>query len=86
MILDKTKIDSILNSGVNSSDYFTVSILGYSKKIHELVMKRVIHEKVLTNIDCFLEARHKLNLNGPIIEVIYQITPENKDELKDFNK
>jgi len=85
MILNKTKIDSFLNSGVNSSDYFTVSILGYSKKIHELVMKRVIHEKVLTNIDYFLEARHKLNLNGPIIEVIFQITPENKDELKDFN-
>jgi radical SAM protein with 4Fe4S-binding SPASM domain len=84
MSLSGEKVDRILQAGMNSGDYFTISMLGHSKAMHEMIMKRVIHERVVDQTIYFWQSREKLRLNGPIIQVIYQLTPENAHELKDF--
>lgn len=84
MLLNRKKIEAILHSGVNSSDYFIFSILGNSKEIHEKVMKGVKHEKVISNLLYFLELRKKHKVNGPIIEIVFYRMPENEHEINEF--
>ena len=80
MLLDKEKGELILRSGMNCADYIIVSILGYSKKVHEGIMKGVEHERVLDNVYNLLEMRRKLKINGPIIETVFYTMPENEHE------
>jgi MoaA/NifB/PqqE/SkfB family radical SAM enzyme len=80
MVLNKELSSDILKTGVNSADYFTFSILGASKEIHEKIMKGVDHERVINNILNFIEMRKKMKKNGPIIEVIFYSMPENDGE------
>ena len=75
--MDHEKIQDILGAGVNFGDYFTFSIMGYSKDVHEHVMKGVKHEKVLANIIDFRQSRDEKRLNGPIIQTIFFSMPEN---------
>lgn len=86
MPMNKKKIEDILHSGVDSADYFRFSILGYSKGIHEAIMKGVNHQKVLDNINTFLKCRKRLKVNGPVIETIFHRMPENEAEESDFIK
>ena len=67
MLMNKEKIEGILHSGVNSGDHFMFSILGYSKVVHEGIMRGVNHEKVKKNLLYCLEMRKLYKLNGPII-------------------
>jgi radical SAM protein with 4Fe4S-binding SPASM domain len=78
------KMWAILSCGVNREDHFTFSVLGFSKDVHELVMKRIQHEKVVRNILTFMELREQLKNNGPVIETIFYNTPENKYEEEQF--
>lgn len=75
--MDHEIIQSFLNTGLNLGDHFTFSVLGYSKDVHERVMKGVKHEKVLANIIDFRQSRDEKRLNGPIIETIFYSMPEN---------
>lgn len=86
MLFNKEKIEGIIHSGINNNDIVRFSILGYSKEIHEKLMKGVNHEKVLKNILDFLELRKKYKADGPIIETIFIITSENEHEKKKFLK
>lgn len=83
---NRQKIEAILCSGVNSADHIIFSILGYSKKVHGKIMKGVDHDKVLKNIDDFLELRKKHGINGPVIETIFYAMPENEQEKDQFVK
>jgi radical SAM protein with 4Fe4S-binding SPASM domain len=78
------KMLAILTSGVTREDHFTFSVLGFSRDVHELVMKRVDHEKVVRNIMRFIELRDQLHKNGPVIETIFYTTPENEYEEAQF--
>ncbi len=80
MLLTKVNVEEILHSGVNSSDYFIFSILGYSKNVHEKIMRGTDHDTVEKNILEFLRLRKEYKINGPIIEVIFYRMPENYDE------
>ncbi|MCK4799188.1 MAG: radical SAM protein, partial [Spirochaetes bacterium] len=71
MDLDKRKIKLILNSGVNIADHIIFSILGYSKDVHEKIMRGVNHDKVLKNVLDFIELRKKYKAKGPIIETVF---------------
>lgn len=82
--LDKETARAILSSGVNIADIFTVSILGYSKEVHERIMRGVDHESVLNNISFFLEERERRGSNGPIIETIFYAMPDNSFEEKEY--
>lgn len=84
MLFSREKIENILYSGVNSGDYFLFSILGYSKEVHERIMKKVNHEKVIKNILDFIQLRKQLKINGPIIEVIFYRLSENINEEAEF--
>jgi radical SAM protein with 4Fe4S-binding SPASM domain len=84
MLLDKEKIEGIINSGLKSSDLLKFSILGYSKEVHEKIMKRVNHEKVLKNVLDFLELKKKYKLKGPTVEAVFFVMPENEHEAKQF--
>lgn len=84
MPLNPSKIENILYSGVDSGDYFTFSVLGYSKEIHEKIMVGVNHKKVLENITDFLRLRKLKKVNGPIIETIFYSMPENQTEENEF--
>ena len=86
MLLDKAKIQQILNAGVNNADHIIFSILGHSKETHEQIMRGVRHEKVLENISEFLKLRKKFKVNGPIIETVMYVMQENKNEQKKFMK
>ncbi len=86
MFLDMGKIVDILSSGVNSADYFTFSVLGTTKPVHETVMRGVDHEKVSKNIIDFLDMRKKSGSNGPIIETIFYPMPENEHEIGQFEE
>lgn len=84
MPLNPQKIRDILDSGVNCSDYVVFSILGYSKEVHETIMRGVNHQKVLHNVLNFLELRKECNINGPIIETVFYKMPENEGESREF--
>ena len=86
MLFDKEKIEDILHAGVDSSDYFIFSILGYSKEVHEKIMAGVNHEKVTQNIMDFLMLRKKNKANGPIIETVFYSMPENIHEKEQYTK
>jgi len=84
ILFDKVNIEAILHSGINSADHIRFSILGYSKKVHESIMKGVNHDKVEQNIFNFLELRKKHRINGPVIETIFYLMPENEQEKDQF--
>ena len=84
MLLNRDKIKAILRSGVNSSDYFTFSLLGHSKEVHEQVMKGIKHDTVVNNIHDFMSLRNELDVNGPVVQVVLYQLPENRDEVSDF--
>lgn len=84
MQLDRKRIEDILKAGVNNADHIIFSLLGYSKKTHEKVMRGVKHDKVIQNIFGFLELRKVNKINGPVIETVMYIMPENKDERTQF--
>lgn len=86
MALTPEKIIAILKCGVDLSDHFTISVLGVSKEVHELVMKRINHERVLSNIDSFLKLRRDLHTDGPIIETMFYPMPENQHEIQSYLK
>jgi radical SAM protein with 4Fe4S-binding SPASM domain len=86
MPLDARKIETLMHTRMNNADHIIFSVLGYSKEVHEKVMKGVNHEKVLKNIQDILQWREILNMNGPIIETVMYIMPENKNEEAQFNK
>lgn len=73
-------ISKILQTGLNSSDYITFSILGTSKDIHENIMKGAKHDEIVENISNLVTSRECLKANGPIIEAIFYSMPENEHE------
>lgn len=86
VLFNKDKIEAILRSGVTSADHIIFSVLGYSKEVHEKIMKGVDHGRVLKNINDFLDCRKKHKVNGPVIETILYTMPENEHEKAQFAK
>jgi radical SAM protein with 4Fe4S-binding SPASM domain len=84
MHLTRKKIADVMKSGMTSADYLLLSVLGFSKETHEKVMRGVIHEQVVGNIANLLEYRRNNGLKGPIIETVFYIMPENRDEEKKY--
>ena len=84
MLLDREKALSILQSGVNSADYFTFSMLGCSSQVHEGIMRGVNHERVVQNITDLLKTRKERGINGPIVQTIFYQMPENAHEAHDY--
>lgn len=84
LLLDKEKSEAILRSGVNKDDIFAFSILGYSKEVHERVMKGVNQETIVKNISDFLTLREKFGMKGPAIKGVFCIVPENMHEKDQF--
>jgi len=84
MLFDREKSKAILQSGVNNDDIFTFSILGYSKEVHERVMKGVDHDKVVKNISDFLILREKFSMKRPAIKCVFGKIPENIHEKDRF--
>jgi radical SAM protein with 4Fe4S-binding SPASM domain len=76
--------EAILRSGVTSADYLTVSMLGFSKAVHEKVMRGVSHGLVVDNLKKFLNNRKRLGVNGPVTETVFYSVPENEHELRPF--
>ena len=58
-MFNEKHIEALLQSGVNSADHIAFSILGYSSQVHEGIMKKAEHDKVLKNISDVLESRTK---------------------------
>lgn len=83
-LLDSERIEAILRSGVNSGDRIIFSVLGYSKEVHEHIMKGVDHTQVVNNIHNFLELRARHGQNGPIVETVFLTMPENEEERYQF--
>ena len=75
---------AILRSGVTSADYVTISMLGFSEAVHEMVRKGINHRQVLENVEGFLEQRKVLGINGPVTQTVFQSIPENDHELQTF--
>jgi radical SAM protein with 4Fe4S-binding SPASM domain len=83
-LLDKSMGEAILGAGVTSADYLTFSILGFSKAVHEQVMKGIDHDRVVKNVLQFLENRKRSGVNGPIVETVFYSIAENRHELEPF--
>ena len=84
MLFNKEKIEAVLGSGVNRGDHITFSILGYSRKVHERIMRRGNHDRIVKNIFDFLELRSEHQVNGPVIETIFYTMPENQHEEEQY--
>jgi radical SAM protein with 4Fe4S-binding SPASM domain len=80
MLFNGEKSKAILRSGVTSADHVMFSILGYSKEVHERVMRRVDHDTVEGNLLEFLALRKQLRVNGPVIATVFHTMPENEHE------
>lgn len=85
MSFDSERIESILQSGVDSGDRVIFSVLGYSKEVHERIMRGVNHSKVIKNIHDFIALRKKHRHNGPVVETIFYVMPENEMERQQFS-
>ena len=83
-LLDSERIEAILRSGVDSGDRVIFSVLGYSKEVHERIMKGVDHTQVVNNIRNFLELRARHGKNGPVVETVFLTMLENKEERYQF--
>lgn len=81
MLFNRNKIIAILNTRVDFADHFVFSILGGSEEVHESIMKRVNHKRVMENISTFLALRKECHMNGPVIETIFYPMPENQHEV-----
>jgi len=79
-LFTRERIEAILSSNANRADRIIFSILGYSKEVHERIMRGVDHYQVLKDLSLLLELRKKMGSNGPAIEVIFYTMPENEDE------
>ena len=86
MLFTKDKIESILHSGVNNKDIITFSILGYSKEVHERIMKGINHDEVVRNIFYLLKLKEKIKKNRPTIQIAFYTMPENEHEKEQFMK
>ena len=86
MRLDKANANTLLRTGVDSSDHILFSILGHSREVHEMIMKGVRHDRVMKNISDFLELRKSLGINGPVIETVMYVMSENEKEEEKFLK
>jgi radical SAM protein with 4Fe4S-binding SPASM domain len=84
VLLDDAMGRAILQAGVTSADYVTFSILGFSEKVHEMIMRGASHATVVENVMKFVENRKKLGINGPVIEAVFYAIPENEHELEPF--
>ena len=78
--LDEKVIRGILDARVDNGDHVSFSIQGASQEIHNKIVGRRCYEKVRNSIHLFLRLRKALNVNGPIIETVYYIMPENQHE------
>jgi len=83
-LMDDETGDSILRSGVTSEDYITFSVLGFSREVHEKVMKGADHQRVVNNIRGFMRNRKLLGVNGPVVETVFYSVSENEHELEAF--
>ncbi len=86
MLLDGPKIDALLKAGLNNSDHLVFSMLGFTKDVHENVMRGVKHDKVTANLFRLLECRKEHRINGPIIETVMYLMPENEAEGQAFTE
>lgn len=86
MLLDRETGKAILSSGINNADHIMFSLLGFSKTVHEKIMRGVVHEKVVRNVFDFLELRKSLRINGPVIEAVMYQLADNAHERTNFVK
>jgi radical SAM protein with 4Fe4S-binding SPASM domain len=86
LMLNEKIIDGILGAGVTSADYVTISILGYSKEVHEKIMRGVNHDRIWANIENFIAKRKALKVNGPVLETVFYSISMNEHELEPFKK
>lgn len=84
MLLDRKTGKAVLSTGINNADHIMFSLLGFSKTVHEKIMRGVVHENVVQNIFDFLELRKTRRMNGPVIETIMYQMAENASERDDF--
>jgi MoaA/NifB/PqqE/SkfB family radical SAM enzyme len=82
MLFNRNKIIAILNTKVDLADHFIFSVLGGSEEVHEAIMKRVNHKRVMENISTFLALRREYHRNGPVLETIFYLMPENEHEVE----
>jgi radical SAM protein with 4Fe4S-binding SPASM domain len=79
-------ISGILRAGVDNGDHISFSIQGASPEVHDKIVGRNCYEKVLKNIHSLLRHREELKVNGPVIETVYYIMPENQHETQKYLK
>lgn len=84
-MLDGPRAEAVLSSGMNKADHILFSVLGYSKQVHESIMRGVRHEEVLDNLFTLLELRRKRRARGPVLEVVFYLMQENESEGDLFN-
>ena len=86
MLMNEKKANELLTSGVDSGDHIIFSVLGSSKEVHENIMRGVKHEVVTENIVRLVEMRKFFKANGPVIEVMFYVMPQNDNEKDGFRK
>ena len=86
MLLDRKTAKALLSSGINNADHIMFSLLGFSKTVHEKIMRGVVHENVVRNVFDFLELRKTRRINGPVIEAVMYQLADNGHERNDFVK
>jgi radical SAM protein with 4Fe4S-binding SPASM domain len=84
--LNQKKIENLLSSGITSADYFSFSIMGSSKEVHESVMRGGNYNRTEKNLHSFLDQRKIKKSNGPVIETTYYAMDENEHEENEYIK
>jgi radical SAM protein with 4Fe4S-binding SPASM domain len=84
MLFSRDRSEAILRSGVTRADHVMFSILGYSKDVHERVMRGVDHDRVERNLLELLALRKELGTNSPVITTVFYAMPENVREEEQY--
>jgi radical SAM protein with 4Fe4S-binding SPASM domain len=80
VLFTREKARAFLETGVDSSDHVTFSILGSDKETHEKIMVRGNYDKEVQNIRDLLRLRTEMAVNGPVIETIFYGMQENDNQ------
>ncbi len=78
------KIRGILQAGVDCGDHISFSIHGASEEVHDHIAGLKCLSRIEKNIHHFLKLRKDLNINGPVIETVHYIMPENQHETESY--
>ena len=81
MLMNQSRASDVINSGV---DYLYISVDGATKHTYEKIRVGANYEKLISNIEHFIEAKRELNTVKPSLRFYVALQEDNVKEIQDI--